>query len=106
MRILQVNKFFYDRGGSSRYFFEVSRLLKNRGHQIRYFSVKNRFNRKSIYSKYFAEEVSFHNFNIFRLPKFVGRLSYSSECNDKLNQLLERYPADIAHLHNIYHQIS
>jgi glycosyltransferase involved in cell wall biosynthesis len=36
----------------------------------------------------------------------AGRILYSFEAKKRLSKLLDKYPVDIAHLHNIYHHIS
>lgn len=41
MRILLVNKFHYLKGGSEKYYFELANLLKEKGHQIAFFSMQN-----------------------------------------------------------------
>ena len=52
MNILQVNKFYYMKGGAERYYFELSKLLKKNGHKVIPFAVQSEKNLKSKYSKY------------------------------------------------------
>ncbi|MBU1987277.1 glycosyl transferase, partial [Patescibacteria group bacterium] len=59
MKILQINKFFYLNGGADKYFFEVSKLLKNHGHKVIFFSMKNQKNLFSKYEKYFIDYIDF-----------------------------------------------
>ena len=106
MNILQVNKYFYRGGGSAGVFFAVSRLLEKKGHRISFFSVTDPRNDPSPFSGYFTEDVSFKNFRLSRLLKFIGRLTYSTECNRKVGRLLDMNKTDLVHLHNIYHQIA
>ena len=40
MKILQINKFFYVRGGSERVFFDTIKILEERGHKVVTFSMK------------------------------------------------------------------
>ena len=40
MKILMIDKYFFIKGGSSRYMFELSELLEDRGHEIIHFSMK------------------------------------------------------------------
>ena len=54
MRVLQVNKFFYLRGGSERYFFDLCRLLEDRGHDVLHFSMQHERNRSSRQEPYFV----------------------------------------------------
>ena len=44
MRILLVNKFHWNKGGSETYYFELGKILKKHGHEIAYFSMKNNNN--------------------------------------------------------------
>ena len=34
MKILQINKFFFLKGGAEKYFFDLSELLSEKGHQV------------------------------------------------------------------------
>ncbi|MEA2113740.1 MAG: glycosyl transferase, partial [Patescibacteria group bacterium] len=34
MKILQINKFFWLRGGAERYFFDLTELLSKKGHRV------------------------------------------------------------------------
>ena len=52
MKILQVNKFFYRRGGAETHFFDVIDLLTTYGHDVIPWSMKDPANSKSDYEKY------------------------------------------------------
>ena len=41
MKILIINKFYYLRGGTEKYFFEVGKLLENKGHIVYPFSMEH-----------------------------------------------------------------
>lgn len=108
MTILQINKFFYLRGGSERYFFDLSEALEDEGHDVIYFSMKHPKNRESEYSKYFIDEVDFtRNKSLKKAEQFV----YSKDAAKNLEFMLEmegqrgRTP-DIVHVHNIAHQLT
>src|SRR3989344_3962614 len=106
MKILQINKFFYVRGGTSRYFFEVSSLLKSHGHEIAFFSMLDKHNFKSNWSKYFVSNISFDKIKFYQYPQIILRTLYSIEARKKITLLLDNFKPDIAHIHSIYHQIS
>lgn len=106
MKILQVNKFFYVRGGSSRYFFEVSELLKSHGHEVAFFSMQDPQNQKTKWAKYFVSNISFEKVELKRLPAVAARMFYSFEARSKISRLLDEFRPNIAHLHSIYHHIS
>jgi glycosyltransferase involved in cell wall biosynthesis len=107
MRVLQVNKFFYGKGGTERYFFSVSRALERRGHAVVHFSMRHPDNLASPYSDYFVSPREYSN----RGGKFddiPAGLSFirSREAARNIARLVEKTRPDVAHLHNIYHQIT
>lgn len=57
MRILQINKFFYRRGGAEVVFFDTINGLRARGHEVSEFSMTHPKNFPSDYSAYFASEI-------------------------------------------------
>jgi len=107
MRILQINKFFYRRGGSESYFFDLIKLLEERGHEVVHFSMKHRRNQYSPYSEFFVDEINFEEREGFfgDCKKFFHSL-YSSEAKEKLEQLILKTKPEVAHLHNISHHLS
>ncbi|MEK7211342.1 MAG: glycosyltransferase family 4 protein [Patescibacteria group bacterium] len=107
MKILQVNKFYYFRGGAERYFLELSEMLGKAGHEVIPFAMRHPENLPSIYSKFFVSEIKFdQRENPAKDIKKIGRMIYSFEAKRKLEELIRHEKPDIAHLHNIYHQIS
>jgi glycosyltransferase involved in cell wall biosynthesis len=107
MRILQVNKFFYLRGGSERYYFDLCDLLAGRGHEVLHFSMKHERNRPS------PQEDGFMSFIDLNAPMSLGerlgaarRILYSTEAVSRMEAMISRYRPDIIHLHNISRQIS
>src|SRR3989338_2201831 len=106
MRILYINKFFHILGGVERYFFDLAELMKNQGHEIAFFSMKDERNKKVRWSKYFISNVSFEDKSINGRMRFLKRIFYSQEARQKISQLLDYFEPDIVHLHDIYHHIS
>lgn len=104
MKILLVNKFYYLKGGTERYFFDLKKLLEEKGNKVIPFSMQDGRNIETPYKKYFVNQINIEK------PRFsaksVGRIVYSFEAKRKLEELIKREQPDIAHLHNIYHQIS
>jgi glycosyltransferase involved in cell wall biosynthesis len=107
MRILQINKFFYRRGGSEAYFFDLIKLLEQRGHEVIHFSTKNQKNFTSPYSEFFVNEINFEKREgvVRDFKKFAHSL-YSLEAKKKLKKLILETKPDVAHLHNVSHYIS
>jgi glycosyltransferase involved in cell wall biosynthesis len=107
MKILQINKFFFLKGGAERYFFELSGLLSSRGHKIIPFSMRDPANVSSPYENYFVSNVVLDGSgSILQRIRAVARVIYSFEARRKLEMLIRDEKPDIAHLHNIAHQIS
>ncbi len=106
MKILQVNKYNYIRGGAEKYFIEISRELRELGHQVAIFSMKHPKNNSSEFDKYFVSRISF-NEGGFR-DKFLSpfRILFSFEARRKFKRLVKDFKPDVIHIHNIYHQIS
>lgn len=105
--ILQINKFHYICGGADRYYFNLSELLRKKGHRVVNFSMKDERNEPSEWSDYFVGniDISKTHFDLAGLRK-AARIIYSLESKRKIEQLIKDIQPDIAHIHNIYHQIS
>lgn len=105
MKILQINKFFYRRGGAEQHLFDLIDLLQAHGHSVIPFAGAHPKNEPSDYSRYWPSWVEWGNFswqNIFSIP----RLIYSREAKRKLAALIAAERPDIAHAHLIYHHLS
>lgn len=112
MNILLINKFFYERGGAERVFFNTAEIFKKNKHNVFFFSMEHERNKSYQYEKYFVSNVDMKKReNIFSdLGKFF-RILYSREAKEKLNNFIlflesKNKKPDIAILHNIYHELS
>lgn len=106
MNILQVNKYFYVRDGISRYFFELSELLKRKSHKVSYFSMSDKKNVYSSYEKYFISNFNFSEIKYTNAFRNLARMIYSIEAKNKLKKLLDSEKIDIVHIHSLFHYIS
>jgi len=107
MNILLVNKFYYLRGGAERSFFETKRLLESRGHRVIPFAMQDERNEPSAYARYFVNNVEFNRDHSLREKvEIIPRVLYFRQARRRLERLLRRERVDVAHLHNIAHQIS
>lgn len=105
MKIVQVNKFFYIKGGSERYFFDVSTALQKAGHEVIHFSMRHPQNKPSPYESYFIDEVDFSSTKGSSVAK-AAHYIWSTEAERKFAQLLADTQPDIIHVHNIAHQLT
>lgn len=107
MRILQINKFFYPRGGADIHFLDVCKMLEKKGHEVIHFSMDHPQNNFSPYSRYFVPNLDLRDVSgIKEKIKVAGRVLYYREAAKRLDQLIKTAKPEVAHLHNIYHQIS
>ena len=106
MRILQVNKFNYLRGGAEKYFLDMTEKLRSDGHEVAVFSMHHPKNLPSTYEKYFVSRISFNEAKLRDKILAPGRIIYSLEARRKFKKLVKDFKPEIIHLHNIYHQIS
>ena len=65
MKILMVNKFHYLKGGSEKYYFELADLLRKKGHEVAFFSMKDEKNKYTDCKEYFVEPIESIGCNIF-----------------------------------------
>lgn len=107
MKILFVNKFFHMNGGSERVFFQERNFLIKDGHTVIDFSMGDGRNFHSPYSVYFVPNISYHGHRRIQ-SKLHDAVSFihSSIAVKNLEILIKRERPEIAHLHNIYHQLT
>jgi glycosyltransferase involved in cell wall biosynthesis len=107
MKVLAANKYYFVKGGAERYFFELKRILEARGHSVVPFAMEHRQNEPSEVAEHFVSFEAFDESEGLRARvRAVGRLLYSREARRKIEGLVDRTAPDVAHLHNIAHQLS
>ncbi|MDX9913218.1 MAG: glycosyltransferase [Candidatus Moranbacteria bacterium] len=107
MRILEINKYFFVKGGAERHFFDVADLLMENGHEVAFFSMQHKNNLKNKWSKYFVSTVGYTDEHSLKEKiKGVFRMFYSFEAKNKINKILDDFKPEVVHIHNIYHQLS
>lgn len=106
-RLLSLNSYHYRRGGSDVVYLEHDALFSGLGWDTAVMSMHHPRNLPTPWSQYFVDELEFGNTSGL-LDKIVkaGKVIYSLEAQKKLRQLLSVFPADVAHLHCIYHHLS
>ncbi len=107
MNILHVNNFHYLRGGAEAVYFNTSKLLQEHGHRSLFFSMHHPENLPCETEEFFMPFVDLNaKHSIWEQLRIAGRILYSIEARKRLSRLLDKYPIDIAHLHNIYYDLS
>jgi glycosyltransferase involved in cell wall biosynthesis len=107
MKVLMINKFYYLRGGAERSLFEIKKVLEARGHRVIPFSMQDERNEPTPFARYFVDNVEFNQDHSLREKVgIVPRVIYFRQARRRLEKLLRKERVDVAHLHNIAHQIS
>lgn len=106
MKILQVNKFFYVKGGSEAYLFSLIDGLKNSGMDVAEFAMTDPKNIDSDWAQYFTSTIDYSTTSIIEKIRFSGKILYSFEAKDNISRLLDTFKPDIVHLHLFQHQLS
>ncbi len=107
MNILLANKFFYLNGGSERVFFQERDFLLRNGIKVIDFSMEDPRNFYSPYSSFFISQIDYKNSSgLINNVKSGANFIHSSESVKKIKKLITKEKPHIAHLHNIYHQIT
>jgi glycosyltransferase involved in cell wall biosynthesis len=108
MRILLINKYHFLKGGAERAYFELAELLEKHGHQVAFFSMHHQRNEKSPWHKYFVPEVDYQKEkqSLLSKIKLAVKLVYNRDAKKNLAALIDEFRPEVAHLHNIYHQLS
>lgn len=106
-KVLFANKFFFLNGGSETVFFQERDFLIKNGFSIIDFSMHDERNFGSPYSEFFIPNINFQNSSgisqrIIQAKDFI----HSTVAVKNLEKLIQQERPDIAHLHNIYHQLT
>lgn len=106
-RLLSINSYHYRRGGSDVVYLDHAGLMEEQGWSNGYFSMHHPKNFETPWSKYFIDELEFgHAYSLGQKLTMASKVVYSFEAQKKLKRLLHDFPADVAHLHCIYHHLS
>jgi glycosyltransferase involved in cell wall biosynthesis len=105
VRILVVNKFFWNKGGSERVLFDLAAGYEAAGHEVVHFSMRSPRNRPSPWERYFVSPVAWEGGGLSRL-RAAARAIHSREAARCIRRLVRDARPHVAHLHNFHHQLS
>jgi len=108
MRILHVNKFLYRRGGAEAYMLDVAELQANDGHEVAFFGMRHPENPPSPFADAFPSFVELEPPPKRLSGKLTAaaRMVHSTSSRRGIEAVARAFRPDVAHLHNIYHQLS
>ncbi|MCK5062262.1 glycosyltransferase family 4 protein [Candidatus Parcubacteria bacterium] len=106
MKIVQVNKFNYLRGGAEKCFLELCSNLEKNGNKVAKFCMHHPQNTSTKWDKFFVSRISYNESRMRDKLIAPFRLWYSLEAQKKFEKLIRNFKPDLIHIHNIFHQIS
>jgi glycosyltransferase involved in cell wall biosynthesis len=107
MHVLQLNKFLYGKGGAETVMFRTAELLQEHGHEVSFFAMQDPENKPCAQAKYFPRGRYYgaEHGSLRRARDAVASI-YSLDARRALRRMLDDHKPDVAHLHNVYHQLS
>ena len=107
LKILQINKFFFLKGGSEKYFFDLSDLLVEKGHKVIPWSMEHPQNLFFPESENFAPYLDFFEKDNFfsRIKNFI-RIFWNKKSQLALEEVIKKDNPDVAHIHNFLTHLS
>lgn len=105
MKVLLVNKFHYKKGGSETYYFTLAEALKEKGHDVIFFSMKDKKNIPCEQEKYFVSNADMHG-GIKSRANMLFHLTYSKEAYNKMKELLHNENPDLVLFNLVHKQIT
>lgn len=107
MRVIQVNKYHFVKGGAERYYVDLSAALAGAGHEVNHLAMAHPRNFPGGANDRFVAEVDYraHSGLQEKLGQAV-RTVHNREAARLAGEMARRDGPALAHLHNIYHQLS
>jgi len=106
LKVLLVNKFFFPAAGAETVALQTAELLRGAGHEVVPFAMDHPNSLATPWSKHFAKRREYKAGSLVRRANDGVASVYSFEARRKLRRLLGETSPDVAHLHNVYHQLS
>jgi glycosyltransferase involved in cell wall biosynthesis len=106
MKVLQINKYFYPKGGANTVIFNTIQLLEQHGHTVVPFSMASPLNRPSPYAPRFVSYPELLEANVVDKIRHISSFVYNREAARGLDLLLDEEKPDIAHIHLMFNSLS
>lgn len=108
LRVLHVNKFVYRRGGAEAYMLDLAAQQRAAGHVVDFFGMDHAENESVTFGDDFATEVRLNPAPIKTSDRAVvaAKVIWNRDAARSIGRVVDRFEPDVAHLHNVYHQLS
>lgn len=106
MKILFINKYLYQKGGSETYVIKLGDYLAKQGHEVQYFGMDDEKRIVGNNVGLYIKQMDFHDTKKF--ARFINPIKtiYSLESRRKLQSILNDFEPDVVHLNNFNYQIT
>ncbi len=108
MRILHVNKFLYRRGGAEGYMLDVAALQADAGHEVAFFGMDHPDNPPQRFAAHLPTFVQLEPPppGLRNRAAAAARMLWSTSSRRGMDAVVRAFRPDVAHVHNVYHQLS
>jgi len=105
MKILLVNKFLFENGGSETYIFRLQDYFESMGHEVQFFGMEDERNVAGNKWNILTKNIIFNKVSLMTLL-YPFKIIYSIEARSKIKRLIGLFNPDVIHLNNINFQIT
>lgn len=106
MKILMINKFLHQHGGSETYIIKLGEYLKEKGHEVQYFGMEHPERCVGNTAEEYTSYMDFHSASAFEKIGYSIKTIYSLEARRKIRKVLDEFEPDVCHLNNINFQLT
>lgn len=99
MKILQINNQHYLKGGAHRVYLDTATLLKENGHEVCFFSLKEEQSIRDENEVFFPESVGYRESNVINKVLSVKSFINNKKAADSLKEYIKKIKPDVAHVH-------
>lgn len=105
MKILIINKFLFQNGGSETYIFKIGMQLRQMGNEVQYFGMEHKQRAVGNNKNLYTSEMDFHTKKWTKIL-YPFRIVYSREAKKKLYEVLNDFTPDAIHINNFNFQLT
>jgi len=105
MRILVVNKFLYNNGGSETYIFNLFNYSSKQGNEIEYFGMEHQKNIVGNRLNQYIGNMDFKG-NVLKKVLYPLKVIYSIEAKMKIRKVIKDFKPDVIHINNFNYQVT
>ncbi len=106
MKVLQIDKYHYLKGGAETVFFNTMHLLQNKGHEVIPFCLKSSKNDASEFESYFVDYPELSECNLLTKIRYIPSFIYNKKAAQQIERLIIEQKPDIAHIHLLFNSHS